>query len=127
MKLPNFRLHETQATTSMYLGIAGWLSLAALAAVVLKNFNTTTWTILYNEQSTLGQYRRGLVMLFCATTLLIGGVAALMGFSSLGQKRNNRQGRSWIGMLMGAVALAVAPVLFITWQRLSEVVIQSAK
>jgi len=121
------RLHETQATTSMMLGILGWLSLAALCVVVLKNFNTQSWTILYSERSTLGRYRKGLVMLFAAVTFLIGVVSLGLGFNSLGQKRNNKQGRSWMGMLMGGVCVALSPVLFAAWRMLSEAVIQSEK
>lgn len=124
MKLPNLRLHETQATASMVLGALGWLTLLMLAAVVLKNFNTQTWTILYNERSQFGQYRRVLVMAFTAVTLLIGVVSLGLGFNSLGQKRNAKQGRSWIGMMMGAVAVAISPVLFFTWRTLSEAIIQ---
>ena len=123
MKMPNFRLSETQATASMVVGVVGLASLAVLSMVVLKNFNTQTWTILYNEVSQFGKFRKILVMLFTATTVLLGCVALAMGFSSLGQKKNTKQSRSFMGMAIGGVAIAVAPVLLVMWIQRAESVI----
>mgnify|MGYP003395558207 FL=1 len=123
MKMPNFRLSETQATASMVVGVVGLASLAVLSMVVLKNFNTQTWTILYNELSQFGKFRKILVMLFTASTILFGCVALAMGFSSLGQKKNTKQGRSFMGMAIGGVAIAVAPVLLVMWIQRAESVI----
>lgn len=126
MKMPNFRLHQTQATTAMLVGVMGLLSLAALAAVVLKNFNRDTWTILYNEESGWGQYRKPLTYIFSLTTILVGAVALALGFNSLGQKRNEKQGRSWLGMTLGAIAIALAPVLLTLWLQRNEAIIVKA-
>jgi hypothetical protein len=123
MKMPNFRLSETQATASMIVGIAGLASLVLLSMVVLRNFNTQTWTILYSEVSQFGRFRKMLVMLFTASTVLLGCVALAMGFSSLGQKKNTKQGRSFMGMAIGGVAIAVAPVLLVMWIQRAESVI----
>ncbi|MEK6644103.1 MAG: hypothetical protein AABZ08_09350 [Planctomycetota bacterium] len=123
MKMPNFRLSETQATASMVVGVVGLASLAVLSVVVLRNFNTQTWTILYNEMSQFGKFRKILVMLFTATTVLLGCVALAMGFSSLGQKKNTKQGRSFMGMAIGGLAIAIAPVLLVMWIQRAESVI----
>ena len=123
MKMPNFRLSETQATASMVVGVVGLASLVVLSMVVLRNFNTQTWTILYNEVSPFGKFRKILVMLFTATTVLLGCIALAMGFSSLGQKKNTKQGRSFMGMAIGGMAIAVAPVLLVMWIQRAESVI----
>ncbi|MBI5762051.1 MAG: hypothetical protein HZA51_00850 [Planctomycetes bacterium] len=123
MKMPNFRLSETQATASMIVGVLGLASLAALCMVVLKNFNTQTWTILYSEVSQFGKFRKILVFLFTAITVVLGCVSLAMGFSSLGQKKNTKQGRSFMGMAIGGIAIAIAPVLLTLWINRSEAVI----
>ena len=124
MKMPNFRLSETQATASMVFGTMAVLSLAALGAVVLKHFNTTTWTILYSEVSTFGRYRKVLVFTFTAICELLGIVAIAMGFKTLGHKRNTKQGRSFLGMAAGGVAFAIAPVLMVLWMSRAEAIIR---
>ena len=124
MKMPNFRLSETQANAAVLLGLLGLVTLALLGFVALKNFNTQTWTILYSGTSTWGRYRGTLVYLFTAIAVLLGVVAVAMGFSSLGQKRNTKQGRSFLGMAIGAVIVAIAPMFFTMWLWRSEEVIQ---
>jgi hypothetical protein len=81
----------------------------------------------YDPESGLGAYRRPLVFGATAIAVVIGGTAGLLGFNSLGQKRNDKQGRSWLGMTLGALVVALAPVLFYAWQKLSEPVIHSLK
>lgn len=124
MKMPNFRLSETQANTAVLLGGLGLLTLALLGVVTFRHFNKETWTILYSGTSTYGRYRSTLVYLFAAVTILLGAVALAMGFNSLGQKRNTKQGRSFLGMAIGAVAIAVAPVFVTMWIWRSEEIIQ---
>lgn len=123
MKMPNFRLAETQATASLVVGSLGILGLLALSAVVFKNFNTTTWTILYNEFSPLGKYRKMLVFIFGSIDVMLGIAAIVMGFKTLGHKRNTMQGRSFLGMAAGGMALALSPVFMVMWVTRAEAVI----
>ncbi len=124
MKLPNFRLPETQAKASMFFAVLALLALAALVFFVFKGFQFEDRVIPYNADAGMGRFRRYLVFGGTAATLLVGATAGLLGFNSLGQKRNNRQGYSWLGLLIGAMAVSLAPVLFFAWQELSEAVIQ---
>lgn len=123
MKLPNFRLHETQARAAGVFGVLAILCLAALAVVVFKNFSTEMMAINFNPRSSLGKYRKFIVMGVTAVTIGIGLTAGLLGFSSLGQKRNTKQGMSWLGLMLGAVAVAIAPVLLFAWNELSQPII----
>lgn len=125
MKLPNFRLYDTQATTSMLVAVFCAMCLLMMSVVVFKGINTTNWVIPYNPEAGLGQYRPPLVMLFTAVSILGGLVAAFMGFRSLGQQRNTKQGRSMIGLLLGVVVIPLAIVLYATWKELSEPIIRS--
>ena len=124
MKLPNFRLPETQAKASMVFAVLALLALAALAFCVFKGFQLETRVIPYNAEAGMGRFRKYIVFGGTAATVLVGATAGLLGYSSLGQKRNNRQGCSWLGMLLGAMAVSLAPVLFFAWQELSEAIIQ---
>jgi hypothetical protein len=127
MKLPNFRLFDVQATASMVIGILGLLCIVVLTWFVFHNFDMQEKVVRYNPEGGFGAYRRPLVMLTTAMALLIGATAGVLGFNSLGQKRNNLQGRSWLGMTVGALVVAGAPVLLYAWFRFSEPLIRMHK
>ena len=126
MKLPNFRLYETQATASLIVGVGCVISLLCLSYVVFRNFDMKMGVISYNSEAGMGQYRSTLVMLGSVTTGGLGALAAILGYSSLGQKRNTTQGRSALGLILGAIAVGLTPVLFYAWRTMSEAIIQKA-
>ena len=119
MKLPNFRLYTTQATTGLLAGLAGLACLGMLAACVFYNFQPENMIIPYNPEGR-GQYRFYLVMGLTGTCLLIGAIAGVMGFRSMGEKRNTRQGHSWAGLALGTLIIPAAIVLCHIWRTLSE-------
>ncbi len=124
MKTPNFRLYDTQATTGVVVGIAAIGCLAALMyCSVGRGLDLDQGVIAYSPKSPWGQYRNYMVMGLTAVSLVLGTAAGLLGFNSLGQKRNNRQARSWLGLAMGAFVDALAPVFFLAWWILKESII----
>lgn len=125
MKLPNLRLPETQATISMILGFVGLLSLPVLGISVLRGYDRTNKVIIYNPDSPHGRFRVPLIYATTAGSSLACAAAGLLGFASLGHKRNTKQTRSWLGMTLGALSLAAVLVLFFAWYRLHEPVIHS--
>ncbi len=122
--MPNLRLYETQATASLFTALAGLVCVAALTVMVFHNFNAELMVASYNPAGGLGAFRRPLVMATTPLTFLLGLVAGLLGFNSLGQKRNSKQGRSWLGLSLGTLVMAAAPVLFYAWTRFSEPLIR---
>lgn len=120
MKMPNLRLHETQATASLWISILSIVCIAGLAFCVFKGFNATYQSIPYNAEEGYGRFRPYLVYGGAGATFLTGFLAGILGFNSLGQKRNSKQGLSWMGMLIGALAMSIAPILFIAWRVFSE-------
>ena len=124
MKLPNLRLSETQAFLALVLGLLALLSVPVMAVLVLKNFDLDHQTIPYNPESRFGSVRGALGYLGTALASLTCLAAGLLGFSSLGHKRNNKPMYSWSGMLLGAVSLSLILILFFTWFRLNEPMIQ---
>lgn len=127
MKMPNFRLYDTQATFGATLGVLGLLSIFALGVLVFKNFDTQQKVIWYNPASKgLTRFREPAVLAVAAGTVLIGGVAGVLGFNSLGQKRNNRQGMSWLGLALGALSIVLAALALVAWMRMRIPIISSA-
>ncbi|MFQ5501327.1 MAG: hypothetical protein ACE5EQ_03380 [Phycisphaerae bacterium] len=124
MKMPNFRLYETQARASLVIGIFGLFCLSLLAFFVFWNINWSEMVIPFNAEEGRGRFRPYIVLGMTAACLLVGFVAGILGFKSLGQKRNSKQGASWIGLLIGAVVMSVTPILFLTWMTLKESIIQ---
>ena len=122
MKIPNLRLYETQATASLWISFLSIACIAGLTFCVFKGLNTDygAFSIPYNAMEGYGRFRQYLVFAGAGATLLTGFLAGILGFSSLGQKRNSKQSRSWTGMLIGALARAIAPILFFVWQEFSE-------
>ena len=125
MKLPNLRLYETQATASMVLGILGVLCVIMLSYFVLKGFNSEQMSITYDPQGARGQLRRPLVFGAGGAAGLVGMGAGVLGFNSLGQRRNTKQLRSWSGMSCGALSVALALVLMFAWIQLSQPMIKA--
>lgn len=124
MKLPNLRLHETQARLAGLCGALAILCLLALCVVVFKNFDYRMMVISFNPQGGIGKYRKLIVLAVTAITMGIGLTAGSLGFNSLGHKRNNKQGMSWLGLALGAFALALAPVLLFAWLKLNQPIFQ---
>lgn len=120
MKMPNFRLYDTQATFGMLASFAGLACICLLAVAVLKNLDTSNWVIPYNTEVAPSKFRKPFVFAMTPVAVVLGASGGILGFRSLGQARNTKQGRSWLGMTLGALTIALAPVLFATWSQLSE-------
>ena len=127
MKLPNLRLAQTQATWSFYIGILALISMLALAFFVFKGFDLEAGVIPYNAKGERGQYRPALVYAATAACFLSAFIAGLLGFKSLGEKRNDKQGNSWLGLVSGAMCMALSPVMLYAWEKLSEAAIVAAE
>ncbi len=119
MKLPNFRLYDTQALFGAVLAILALLVLPVLLVLIFKNFDTQQNVIWINPGSKgFGKYREPLVLVASAVIVLLGAIGGILGFNSLGQKRNNRQGLSWIGLAFGALSIVLAALSLVAWMQL---------
>lgn len=125
MKLPNLRLYDTQAKFSLVLGLLSLLAAISMIYLVFRGFDSKQMAIYYNSKVGFGQYRSLLVMGTTVVCVLIGATGGIMGFNSLGQKRNNKQGLSWVGLMTGAISIAMSIVLFLAWKQLADPIITS--
>ena len=72
---------ETQARVAALLSLFSCLSLAALAALVLRHLDTSQWVITY------GRSRSLMVQAAAGVTFLLAGIGFGMGLSSAGQRQ----------------------------------------
>jgi hypothetical protein len=126
MKLPNFRLYDTQARFSTFLGVLALIVIPPLAFLVFKTFDRQNSIIWYNAQAKgLTRFREPIIVAMSAAAIGIGVLSGVLGFNSLGQKRNEKQRLSWIGLALGALSVTGAALILFTWLRLKETTITS--
>lgn len=124
MAMPNFRLAETQARWSVYLIVVALIGLGMTAYVVFEGFSWQERSIPFDPMGRFGKIRQPLVLLGVAATILVSLTSAGMGYSSLGERRNEKQSWSWLGLLFGALFAAIAVILFMSWRFLSLPIIR---
>ena len=61
-----------------------------------------------------------------ALTLLIAFGAGALGFNSLGQKRNEKPGLSWLGLAVATLCIPAALFFFFFWRTFAEAVLDKA-
>lgn len=99
--------HDTQARLSVVLSA---LALVGLVGVVILIFSGH---IDYQEKViTYGRNRGLAIQAATAGTLLLGAIGFVMGLSSAGQRRNDKQTLSWIGFFLGATVICLVIVAF---------------
>ncbi|MFO0972451.1 MAG: hypothetical protein U1A27_03295 [Phycisphaerae bacterium] len=126
MGTPNFRLFDTQARFAALLGAAALLMVAFEGVAVFHNFDSRTKVIWHNPNSKGYQrFRQPFVMAVGGLTAVTGLVGMVMGFNSLGEKRNTKQRLSWLGLVMGGVSISLVAVLMFAWFKLALPIISS--
>lgn len=126
MKSPNFRSFTTQARLGMLLALLALATVAALAYCAMHGYNSSDNVVPYNASEGLGQHRPNLVLGLTALTLLISAFAGALGFNSLGQKRNEKQGLSWLSLAMATLCVPAALFFFFFWKTFAEAVVTKA-
>ncbi len=122
MKLPNFRLYDTQARFATYLGLVAAIMLPPLAFFVFRHYRESIIWYHPNPQG-LARFRVPLIYIFGAASVGVGLLGGLLGFNSLGQKRNDRQGLSWLGLALGALSVTLGGLMLFAWLKLKEAII----
>jgi len=124
MKLPNFRSFTTQARTSVLLALMAVATVAALGFCAVRGYDRQNNVINFNSNEGYGQYRPIMVLALTALTFVISMGAGALGFNSLGQKRNEKPGLSWIGLALSALCVPVALTLYFFWKAFSESIVR---
>ena len=124
MRLPNFRSFTTQAVTGILLASLAVVTVMALAYCAIRGLDWENKVINYNAKEGMGQYRPNLVLGLTALTVLISLGAGALGFNSLGQKRNERPGLSWLGLAVAALCIPAAVSIFFFWNTFAESILK---
>ena len=111
----NLRRVDVQAKVAFMAAIISLMVTAALAFFVLKGINWDMKIIPYSAKSnrSLGVMGAGVA------SLAIGALGFWFGFSSAGQRRNDRQIFSWLGFFLSALAITLSAILltvFMLWR-----------
>jgi hypothetical protein len=96
---------DTQARVGALISLASCLGLVALAILVFRHMDWGQWIITYGK----GRYQ--LIGVVGALTILMAAIGFGMGWSSAGQRRNEKPVLSWVGFFVGASVICLAVVL----------------
>ncbi|MCO6435663.1 MAG: hypothetical protein J5J06_01080 [Phycisphaerae bacterium] len=108
------RRFEVQARYALLLGILAVPPFVAGAALVARNYNPDVGRIVYGEKRLFVPALLGCL----AVSILLGGVAFVLGFNSAGQRRNERPVFSWIGFFLGGTICTLSLILLLAFMML---------
>ena len=112
--LSSFRRFDVQAKYAAVLAGVSVVPLLGAMGMVLRNYRHDLGQIIYGAQ---GRF----VMVFLACILLSAvpsGVGFLLGWSSAGQRRNDKPTHSWVGFFLGGCVLTFNLILLIAFYML---------
>ncbi len=90
----------------MAASLVSAVTLLGLIAVVLRRMSWSEFAVFY------GGPTRMAIMGAVAVTLLLSVIGFGFGINSVGQRRNERQGLSWLGFFVGAGVLVLTIGVF---------------
>lgn len=100
---------ETHAKISVGLGALGAVAVVAVAAMLFQAFRPEDFEVVMAK----GGMRFFAILGGVAVSLVCAVVGCLLGFTSAGQKRNAKNGLSWLGFFLNAGVIMLALCLFI--------------
>ena len=90
-----------------------------MAFLVFQRFSPPEGVIFYKP----GSLRIPIVLGMSGVSGLLAFTGFCLGISSIGHIRNDRQGRSWVGFLLGALGMVLALLLLLAFWLLKEPII----
>jgi len=99
----SFRRYDVQAKWSVILSTASVVVLLVVVVILGRNYQPGIRRILFGNP-----VYQMMVMGGSAMTMLLSGLGLILGLSSAGQRRNERQKQSWAGFFLGTAVLSLA-------------------
>ncbi len=106
----SLRRYDVQATYAVALALISLIPVAGALYLVCRNYRSEFRAIIYSSE-----YYLPALLACLAVAVLVSLVALILGFNSAGQRRNERQFRSWFGFLLGGASLTAAIVVGIAF------------
>lgn len=110
----SLRRYDIQARVSVLLSALALVVLAGTAVSIIRPMNWAEKTIPY-KKSTL---RMPVIYATGFAGLALGAAGFGLGFSSAGQRRNDKPLHSWLGFFLGGTAITLSLILlflFFKW------------
>ncbi len=119
----SLRRFEVQAKCALVLSIVSILPFSAAVVIALKNYDATLGQIIYGSAGRFVPVYLGCV----ALSAVPAAIGCLLGWSSAGQRRNDRPAWSWFGFFLGGLVATLDLILLIAFVMLRlEVPMQGA-
>lgn len=103
----NLRRYDVQASVSLFLSAASVVFVIGTAVLLFYRYDADSRTVLYM----IGTPRWFLLMACAGLAGLLSLLGLSLGANSAGQRRNDKQTRSWIGFFIGAFVLTMTIIL----------------
>ncbi len=114
MDFSKLRRYDVQASLSMVLSMVSLLPMICGMVVAFQRYDHVLGRIIYGSQ---GKFV--LILLIClATSMMPAGVGFLLGWSSAGQRRNDKPKHSWMGFFIGGTVVTLNLILLIAFYML---------
>ena len=107
----SIRRYDVQATYASLLSILGALPCGGAAVLVLQRYQHELGQIVYGSKGMFLPVFAGAALL----SMVLAGIGFLLGWSSAGQRRNDKQTRSWIGFFVGGAVLSLDAIMLIAF------------
>ena len=111
MALPSLRRFDVQARYAVILSFISVVPFLGAAGLVWRNYDRELGQIVYGAQGRFLPTFVGCVLL----SMLPGALGFLFGWSSAGQRRNDKPARSWVGFFLGGTVLTLDIIMLIAF------------
>jgi len=106
-----FRRYDVQATYAMIFSLVGVPTCLAAGVFLIQRYDSKMGQIVYGSK---GMFVPALAVCL-ALSLLPAFVGFLFGLSSAGQRRNDKQSRSWIGFFVGGLVCTLDVIMVLAF------------
>ena len=111
MGFSQLRRFDVQAKVSLVLSLGSVMPLLGAAGITWRNYDHKIGQIVHGEAGAFVP-----VFLACVgLSAVAGAIAAALGLSSAGQRRNDKPAWSWIGFILGSAVVASNFVLLLAY------------
>lgn len=111
MAMGHLRRYDVQASYSCVLSLVSIVPFLGALALALRNYRHDLGQIIYGDKSLFLPVFAGCLLL----SLVPGALGFLLGWSSAGQRRNDKPKRSWIGFFIGGGVLTLDLIMLIAF------------
>ena len=111
MGLGRLRRYDVQASYACVLSLVSIVPLIAAVTVALLRYDHDLGQIIYGSKGFFLPAFGACVLL----SVMPGAIGFVLGWSSAGQRRNDKPTRSWVGFFVGGAVLTFSLILLIAF------------